>query len=105
VEIRQVTLTGRLVQISISPSSSPTGFYRVQELPAFGLGLQLLQPGVFTLSVNGQPGNTYTVQTSSELDSSISWSDLFSVTLTNSTQRFPLTNSDQPSLFFRVKEP
>ena len=102
LDFNRLTLSGRFVQVTNLPSPGSMTFYRAYEIPAFGLGLQSLGGSIFSLSLRGQLDAHYRVQTATNLNVPANWSDLFSVTLTNSPEIFNWTNPGDTKRFFRT---
>ena len=105
LDFNRLTLSGRFLQVTNLPSPGSMTFYRAYELPAFGLGLQSLGGSAFSLSLQGRLDAHYRVQTATNLNVPANWSDLFSVTLTNSPEIFNWTNPGDTKRFFRTISP
>ena len=93
-------LAGRVVQITNLPAN-PMIFIRAYQTPAFGLETRNFGAGAFGLTLQGQAGAQYTIQTATNLLAPF-WSDLYNLTLTNSPAVFDLTNSRDTTRFFRA---
>ena len=65
--------------------------------------LELVPGGI--LSLYGRPGAPYTLQTATSLGPLPPWSNLFSLTLTNSPERFNWTDQGDAFRLFRVSSP
>jgi len=105
LDLSRLTLVSRAVRVTNLFTSPPMNFYRAYEIPAFGLGLQSLGGSVFSLSLQGRLDAHYRVQTATNLNVLANWSDLFSVTLTNSPEIFNWTNPGDTKRFFRTISP
>jgi hypothetical protein len=57
---------------------------------------------IYTFLLQGQPGFSYVVQTTTNFVDAGSWTDSFGVSLTNSWQTFDWTNQDDLPRFFRA---
>jgi hypothetical protein len=86
-------------------SAQPKAFYRAREASEPILEIESLGGAVFRLTLRGQPGNRYTVQTATRISSPVPWSDLFHLTLTNSSAVLNWTNSTENRRFFRASQP
>lgn len=104
-DFQRVVLAGRRTQLSGLPAPSSTAFYRAYEIPTFDLGLRNLGAGVFALTLRGQTGGNYFLQTSPSLSAPAPWSNWLNLTLTNSSDTFCWTNPGHPTRFFRAHKP
>jgi hypothetical protein len=105
LDFSRLNLSGRVAQVTNLPVWPPLTFYRSYEMPALGLQILSLGGPVFSLNLRGQPNTHYRVQTATNLNAPIAWSDLYSVTLTNSGEVFNWTNPGEPKRFFRTLSP
>jgi hypothetical protein len=105
-EVSRLTLASRIVPLTVGTSDS-VGFYRAFEFASDApvLALRNKAGPVFTLSLSGQVGNNYVVQTATNLGTPIYWSPLLNFTLTNSPQAFDWTNTGAPRRYFRALKP
>jgi hypothetical protein len=103
-DFARYSLDGRTLQVSNAPVVEPATFYRAYEFSSFSLGLADFGDRVFGLSIRGQPGLSYRLQTSTNLSTPV-WSDLFTITLTNSVESFNWTNPGEGKRFFRAVSP
>jgi hypothetical protein len=107
LEFARFVLTNRYILITNLPAPGPATFYRAEEVTSGAptLGLQALGGAAFNLSLQGQPGVHYRIQTATNLNAPIPWLDLFNVTLTNSPRTFSYTNTGPGYRFFRAVSP
>jgi len=103
LDFQRFALAGRLVQITNLPAANPMIFIRAYQTPAFGLNLRSLGAGAFALTLQGQAGAQYTIQTATNLLAPF-WSNLYNLTLTSSPAVFDLTNSRDTTRFFRAQQ-
>ncbi len=66
-EFNRLTLAGRWVQLTNLPAPGPRAFYRAYEAPGSGLDLQSLGGDRYLLTLRGQIGTRYTVQSATNL--------------------------------------
>jgi hypothetical protein len=92
----------QLVPLTLTQTQA---FYRAREIAAPALGLESLGNPVFRLTLRGLPGTRYKVQTATDLTSPVLWSDLFNLTLTNTSATFNWTNTSERRRFFRAFQP
>jgi hypothetical protein len=103
-EFARLSLDSRTAQISNAPAFGPESFYRAYEFSSFELGLASTSGSLYGLTLRGQPGVSYRLQTSTNLGPPF-WSDLFTITLTNSVESFNWTNPGEARRFFRAVSP
>ena len=104
-DFQSLKLGGRWTQLNGLPTPSRAVFYRAYESGPFDLAVRNLGAGIFALTLRGQTGDNYLLQTSPSLLPPVVWSDWLDLTLTNSPDTFFWTNPGQPRLFFRVRKP
>ena len=101
-EFARLSLNNRFTQLKNLPAPGAMAFYRAIEVPSIGLGLQNLGGPVFRLTLSGHPDSRYAIQSTTNLAVPLYWSDLFTVTLTNSIEWVNWTNLGEPERLFRV---
>jgi len=90
----------------IEQTATPV-FYRAYEFTASPALLEIKHPTdlISSLTLFGKKNSTYWVQSSTSLDSALSWSDEVQIILTNSYRVLDLTNPPaQSKRFFRAYE-
>jgi hypothetical protein len=105
-ELTRLTLTNRITPLVVEAATSRV-FYRSYEFDVTppSLAIQRQAGSVFALTLGGRAGAQYIVQTATNLHAPVFWSNLFTVTLTNTPQAFGLTNASDPSRYFRALRP
>jgi hypothetical protein len=99
-----LVMTSRVVIVSNPLLPARTTYYRAYEQSAIlpALSIQRLGGPVFGLTLNGQPGQSFTLQNATNLSLPTFWSDFLGVTLTNSSSTVNWTNPGERQRFFRI---
>ncbi|MFM7299395.1 MAG: hypothetical protein ACKO4Q_19500 [Planctomycetota bacterium] len=79
-------------------------FYRAAELSISGPVLTLDRSNPVPLSLTGEPGRTYVIESSPVLGPGANWRNVLTVPLTNGTQRLPLLLRPNGTEFWRARE-
>jgi hypothetical protein len=100
----EVFMTNVVQTMDIGTTSGPVAFYRAVEMrnDAPTISLAAVGTGVFSLTLGGQPGEHYTIQTANSLVPGTPWVTVTSVTLTNAAQIILWTNTGDIARFFRA---
>jgi hypothetical protein len=106
-EFHRLALTGRFTNLTGLTLPPAPSFFRALEVTDTTPRLQLLHLGgnLFALQLEGQPGASYTVQSAAGLAGAITWSNLSTLILTNTTGTFCWTNDAGAQRFFRARKP
>ena len=106
-EFHRLHLSGRVTNLTGVILPSAPSFFRALEVTDDMLRLELLHLGgsLFALRLEGQPGVTYNLQSVPNLADPITWSNLSTLVLTNSSGMFFWTNPVENQRFFRARKP
>jgi hypothetical protein len=103
-DFSRFTLSGRFQRLTNAPAAGNIMFYRAYEIPPFSLGIHSAGGQVLTLTLTGQAGAQYWLQTATGLSVATPWMDLFPLLLTNPTQSVLWTNLGEAERIFRVRQ-
>ncbi|HEY9170777.1 MAG TPA: hypothetical protein VI136_00670, partial [Verrucomicrobiae bacterium] len=106
-EFHRLTLTGRFANLTGLTLPPAPSFFRALEVTDATPRLELLHLGgnVFALRLEGEPGVTYTVQSTPALTGAILWSTHPTLVFTNSPGTLYWTNDADAQRFFRARKP
>lgn len=98
-----VTVTDTNAADATTPQLSATNTFTILVTPPLPTNsLSLATNGLLTITINGQPGLTYLIQTASDLTSPIDWSDLLTTNASASPFSITETNVIGTNRFYRV---
>jgi len=105
-EYARATLTGRHADI-VNPPDAASQFVRVRQIDDWGLflGRSSSEDRGLLLQIEGPPGGTLTIESSTNLAPGTTWEPWSRVTLTNSPILLYPTHGGEPQRYFRIPPP